>query len=66
MEAGFLLDGTHGPSNRVALWVRGLPEKGFFRGVRSWKKTKIPVSTHRCTICGYLESYALIGEGDRR
>ncbi|MBX3378341.1 MAG: hypothetical protein KF678_15200 [Phycisphaeraceae bacterium] len=66
MEEGFILDGTHGPSNRVSLWVRGLAEKGFFRGVKTWKKTKIPVTTYRCQSCGFLESYARIREEENR
>jgi len=63
MEEGFILDGTHGPSNRVSLWLRGPAEKGIFRGVKTWKKKKIPVTTYRCQACGFLESYALTGEG---
>jgi hypothetical protein len=57
MEEGFILDRGHGYMY-VTSWVAGLPEKSFWVGLKIKGRTEIPISTFRCTGCGYLESYA--------
>lgn len=57
MEPGFVLDQTYGSMAQSA-WIEGAPEPSFWTGVRLKGRERIPVMTHRCTACGYLESYA--------
>lgn len=58
MEEGFLLDSTD--SSRVQTkWVQGPPEESRWgMGVKLKGRIQLPISTFRCTKCGYLESYA--------
>ncbi len=57
-QEGFILDqGDHG-SRAQSAWVEGPPEKSFWTGLKLRGKIRIPVVTHRCTQCGFLESYA--------
>ena len=58
MEQGFLLDERDGNMKDVTDWVEGAPEKGWFGTVKVRGKRRLAVETHRCTRCGYLESYA--------
>ena len=58
MEAGFLLDLKDGNQKAVTEWIEGEPEKGWFGSVKVRRRRQLPVETHRCTRCGYLESYA--------
>lgn len=59
MMQGFIFDRADGGHRRVTNWVEGAPEKA---GI--WTLTKvpedkcIPVGTFRCSVCGFLESYA--------
>jgi len=61
MEVGFILDNSYG-ARLVSSWIEGKPEHSSFLGipgsVKTQKKRAIETSTHRCTDCGYLESYA--------
>ena len=58
MEEGFLLDNTD--AGRVQTkWVQGAPEESRWGiGVKLKARLQLPISTFRCTKCGYLESYA--------
>jgi Double zinc ribbon len=59
MERGFIPDEFR-DRNEVTVWVRGVPARSSstgaldLGGVQMWQ-----VVTLRCTICGYLESYAI-------
>jgi predicted nucleic-acid-binding Zn-ribbon protein len=57
MEEGFVLDRTHG-AQLQELWVEGPPTKSFWSGVTTKNREQIPVTTFRCSKCGYLESFA--------
>jgi hypothetical protein len=62
MDIGFLLDRTYGELAQQT-WIEGLPEKSFWRGVKTGDRTNIPALTYRCEKCGYLESYANLEVG---
>ena len=55
MEAGFVLDQTYG-ANAQSAWIEGTPQPSFWSGLKVGER--LPVTTYRCTRCGYLESYA--------
>jgi hypothetical protein len=57
MEDGFLLDRSHGALTQNT-WVEGAPAPSFWTGLKVKGLTQLPVTTQRCTSCGYLESYA--------
>ena len=57
MEPGFVLDQTQG-GYRPSDWVEGAPEPSFWTGLKLRGHERRPVTTYRCTGCGYLESYA--------
>ncbi len=58
MAEGFLLDlSASGPTQ--IKWVDGAPTPSFWTGINLKGHELIPVSTHRCTRCGFLESYAM-------
>lgn len=57
MEDGFVLDvgyGTLLPSN----WLEGDPDKNWLGNVKITGRRKFAITTRRCTLCGFLESYA--------
>lgn len=58
MEPGFLLEQRDGNMKGVTEWVAGAPEKGWLGVIKVSRKRKLLVQTHRCSRCGYLESYA--------
>lgn len=60
MEPGFIADATHGGKLQET-WGPGVPDVGFWTGLKTNKKTLIPVTTMRCPRCGALESYARPG-----
>jgi hypothetical protein len=61
MEPGFILDRSYDHSEQNT-WVDGAPEPSvWLGGVKTRNREKIPITTHRCTACGYLESYAATG-----
>ncbi len=54
---GFTAELTGGPP-MVGFWVEGEPKKAWF-GLRLPKQKEwIPIATLRCSVCGYIESYA--------
>ncbi len=59
MVQGFIFDRADGGNRRVINWVEGAPEKSGFWAVTKVPGEKcIPVGTFRCSVCGFLESYA--------
>jgi hypothetical protein len=58
MDAGFILDHTHGGTLQSS-WVGGLPDRSRWTGLKLKGRTRIPVTTLRCPRCGRLEAYAL-------
>ena len=58
MEAGFVLDQTHDAVMRQSAWIEGAPEPSFWTGLKLKGHQRLPVTTYRCSACGYLESYA--------
>jgi hypothetical protein len=57
MEPGYVLDVTHGALAQSS-WVEGAPERSIWTGLKLKGHERLPVTTYRCTGCGYLESYA--------
>jgi hypothetical protein len=57
MEEGFVLDRTYG-ANLQASWVEGRPAKSFWAGMKLKGLVNLPITTFRCSGCGYLESFA--------
>ena len=58
MSRGFLLGYRKHDSQRLVNWVDGVPETSIWTGISVRKKQILPVTTYRCTSCGFLESYA--------
>jgi len=59
MEAGFILDkGIPTGSVSSSEWVDGTPEPSIWTGLKLRGRERHPVTTYRCTACGFLESYA--------
>lgn len=57
MDVGFIKDESYGTTH-VTEWVEGEPEKSVWTGTKTSGRQLMPVTTYRCTSCGYLESYA--------
>jgi len=58
MEPGFVLDRNRF-DDRQSTWMEGSLESNIWTGsVKASERVQIPVTTYRCTGCGYLESYA--------
>lgn len=58
MERGFLKDtGGLGAVQRPT-WIAGEPVWSNWTGVIIDVQVTLEVATYRCTVCGYLESYA--------
>lgn len=57
MESGFVADNTHGGTLQ-STWVDGAPVRSMWTGLKLKGHERLPVTTYRCTRCGYLESYA--------
>lgn len=58
-EAGFTLElGDHNSLSQ-GKWVEGKPERSFWNGLKIKGRAQHPVTTYRCSRCGYLESYAI-------
>jgi hypothetical protein len=57
MELGHRPDYSYG-AILVGSWVEGAPEKGLLGSLKIKGKRQFPISTYRCSACGYLESYA--------
>jgi hypothetical protein len=59
MEPGFVLDRNRF-DDRQSTWMEGTLESNIWTGsVKTSEREQIPVTTYRCTGCGYLESYAM-------
>ena len=60
MVQGFIADWYGGGSRRVSNWVEGAPVKSTWFGmsVPAPGEKYVPVGTFRCSVCGFLESYA--------
>jgi hypothetical protein len=58
MEAGYILDQIHDAVSRQGAWVDGTPERSIWTGLKLKGHQRLPVTTYRCSACGYLESYA--------
>lgn len=58
MGTGFLIDRGESDRKHLVQWVEGIPQKSFWTGIATSKRLMLPVTTYRCTGCGYLESYA--------
>ncbi len=58
MEEGFVVDRTYG-ANLQSTWLDGEPQTSFWTGVKIGKKEQVPVTTLRCSGCGYFESFAV-------
>ena len=59
---GFILDAAGGVQTQ-STWVEGEPIKSFWSGVKLKNQHQYPVTTYRCELCGFLESYS-ISAGD--
>lgn len=57
MKEGVVLDHTQGQRD-VTTWLEGPIEKSALFGVKVHGHKTLEVMTYRCTVCGYLESYA--------
>lgn len=60
MVQGFIADRQGAKYCRVSNWVEGAPGKPSWFGtsVPTPAEKCIPVGTFRCSVCGFLESYA--------
>ena len=56
MVQGFMFE-SEGPK-RMDTWVEGVPEKSFWGRAKAPVEKCISVGTFRCSVCGFLESYA--------
>ena len=56
MEDGFVVDVTHGAFAQ-SRWIDGEPKKSYWFGLQVNYKAGHPITTYRCTGCGFLESY---------
>lgn len=56
MIAGFVPDLSYA-SVFTGTWYEGAPEKNFLGNVKI-KGEPYPITTYRCSACGFLESYA--------
>lgn len=59
MEEGFLLEKGDLGALSVEVWVAGQPVASRIYGLNLKEKAIYPVTSFRCTACGFLESYAL-------
>jgi len=57
MVQGFVADFTH-MAVAVESWVEGPPQKSFWMGTKVPTQNRLPIATFRCSLCGFLESYA--------
>jgi hypothetical protein len=58
MEQGFLPDSSYGDW-LVSCWYKGPPKKSFWTRTKGHISEGIPIGAFRCSICGFLELYAL-------
>jgi hypothetical protein len=60
MEEGYVLDRVRPPAMGQAVWIPGAPVRSFWTGLKVDRATMKPITTYRCTGCGYLESYTRV------
>ena len=60
MEQGFVPDKGDAFIPGIQTWVEGLPEQSIWTGIKMKGRRVIPVTTFRCTMCGFLESHAVL------
>jgi hypothetical protein len=53
MQEGYLVENA-----RRAHWFEGRPRYWLGLNIFRWAQAQMPITTYRCTSCGYLESYA--------
>lgn len=60
MVQGFIIDMKGAEFSTVSTWVEGAPGKPSWFGsiVPAPAEKCIPVGSFRCSVCGFLESYA--------
>ena len=58
MVQGSIFDREADGRRHVINWVEGPPHKAFWTVTRVPKEGGVPVGTFRCSVCGFLESYA--------
>ncbi len=58
MVQGFIFDRADGGVRRVIKWVEGAPQTAFWTVTKVPEEKCVPVGTFRCSVCGFLESYA--------
>jgi hypothetical protein len=58
MVHGFIFDRADGGGRRVINWVEGAPHKAFWTNTSVPAEKCVPIGTFRCSMCGFLESYA--------
>jgi Domain of unknown function (DUF6487) len=58
MVQGFIFDRADGGGRRVINWVEGAPHKAFWTTTSVPAEKCVPIGTFRCSMCGFLESYA--------
>ena len=64
MQIGYLLERGHGDRRAAAAWIEGEPEPSFWQGLKTTGRDVFETRTYRCTTCGFLESYAMVGIQD--
>jgi hypothetical protein len=58
LEPGYVLEIGDGNVRSVSQWVTGAPERGFMFGLKTRNRRSLPITTFRCTQCGFLQSFA--------
>lgn len=58
MVLGYIADWKADDRRRVSTWVEGAPIKSFWYGTKVSSDKLFTVGTFRCSVCGFLESYA--------
>jgi hypothetical protein len=57
MEIGFIADKGHGVVLQSS-WTAGIPVQRSFLGGIKWRpQDSSPITTYKCSGCGFLESY---------
>ena len=58
LQRGVTLDRGYNDRYHVSEWVEGVPEPGFWQGLKLGDRLRLPVETWRCPACGLLASFA--------
>lgn len=57
MEKGSALTGSS-QGGVLVRWIEGAPERSIWSGMKTKGLKVLPISSYRCTRCGFLENYA--------